>query len=185
MLGGCATTVDRYGTSIVGFDLFGFCDPAALALGWPTDVPDLRAYGRRELEPRVVDVPHLRPLGGALELGGWPVDVPDLRAAERRDVPARSSDPLFELPATRRAPWLAAAALDVPALLAPERPDIGTRAPPDTDDLRAATRLMDVRFGNEPATDESHACARALAFVSISCRLASRAELREPSRRNP
>jgi hypothetical protein len=183
-LGGCATTVDRYGTSIIGVGVFGFCDPAALATDWPTDVPDLRAAERRVIEPRVADVPDLRPLRGTLELGNWPADVPLLRASERRDIPPRAEEPLTELPPTRGAPWLPATMLDVPQLLAPERRDIGTRAPPETD-LRAPTRVTDVRFGNEPATNESHACTRALALASISCRLASRADLREPSRRNP
>lgn len=183
-LGGCATTVDRYGTSYVGVGLFGFCDPAALAMDWPTDVPELRTPERREIEPRVAALPELRPLRGALELGGWPSDAPELRAPARPDLPARSSDPLTELPPTRGAPWLPATTLDVPALLAPERRDIGTRAPPDTD-LRAPARPSDVGFGYEPATDESHACTRALALASISCRMASRADLREPSRRNP
>jgi len=129
-------------------------------------------------------VPDLRPLRGTLELGGWPSEAPVLRAPERRDLPGRAADPLIELPPTRVAPWLAATALDVPTLPAPERRDIGTRDPPDTD-LRAPTRATDVRFGNEPSTDQSHACTRALALASISCRLASRADLREPTRRNP
>ncbi len=183
-LGGCATTVDRYGTTSVGIGWFGYCDPVALAMDWPTDVPELRAAERREVEPRMAAVPELRPLRGTLELSGWAADAPELRAPERRDIAARSADPLTELPPTRGAPWLPATMLDIPELLAPERRDIGTRAPPATD-LGAPTRSTDIGFGNDPTTVEAHACNRALALASISCRLASRADPREPTRRNP
>jgi len=185
-LGGCATTSDRYGSSIVGVGVFAFCEPAGWAIDWPrADVPDLRAPERRDIELLPTTVPDLASLRGTLALDWSTREVPDLLAPQRAPIGDRTEKPLIELPPSRSAPSLPAMAVDVPTLLAPERPSIASRPGAPRTELNASTRSLDLGVGNELANDESRTCTRALVLASISCRLPVRAVLREPARRNP
>jgi hypothetical protein len=186
-LAGCATTADQNGAATTGLGLFVFCEPSGWTIDWPpASVPELRAPTRRSLEPRVVDVPHLPSVAGALALQFASADVPDLPAATRTLRPDPLPQLVPELPPSIGVRLLPATSGIVPELRAPERRGVEAREAPSID-LIARARSFDLGARYEPALETSRGCTPGLVLASTSCRTSDpyRAGWRDAPRGNP
>jgi hypothetical protein len=182
-LGGCATTVDRYGASQTGFAVWNFCEPTGWTIDWGVnDVPELLAPERRYLEPRIADVPELPPTRGIVLLEIPTAEVPDLGAPARTRLPDRAPPQVPDLPPTRGGIELPGTLPDVPTLAAPERRGLES-TPVAYVELTATARLFDLGAPNGPALDTLGGCTPGLVLASNSCRLSARAAERELPRR--
>lgn len=183
VVAGCATTDARYGASTALFPLVAFCEPTGWTIDWSAaDVPRLQAPERRGLDDRVPWVPQL-PTHVSFMPDRLPPDVPDLAVPYLTALPERPGQWVDELPPSRGAPSLPARAFDVPQLAAPERPTIAASSP-QLIELDARTRAFELGVRQGLPIDIKRACSADLALFTLPC-LDSRADLREPARRNP